>query len=175
MNLDLDIQNACSHAIPDDADFMRWIIAALDGERDVAEVSLRIVDTDEIIALNRQYRGKDYATNVLSFPADLPPELELPLLGDIVICAEVVEREASEQHKTVAAHWAHMVVHGTLHLLGYDHIDDDEADVMENREIDILHALNFSDPYETSGEDISIQTLEDDLSPSAEYGTQNHG
>jgi probable rRNA maturation factor len=175
MNLDLDIQNACSRAIPDDADFMRWIEAALDGERDVAEVSLRIVDADEITALNSQYRGKDYATNVLSFPADLPPELELPLLGDIVICAEVVEREASEQHKPVAAHWAHMVVHGTLHLLGYDHIEDDEADHMENREIDILHALSFPNPYEASAGDISIQTLEDDAPPSLEYGTRNHG
>ena len=174
MNLELDIQNVCSRATPDDADFMRWIEAALDGERDEAEVSLRIVDADEITALNHQYRGKNYATNVLSFPADLPDAVELPLLGDIVICAEVVEREATEQHKTSAAHWAHMVVHGTLHLLGYDHIEDDEAEIMENREIDILHALNFSNPYESPGEDVTIQTLDDDHHISAEYSTQNH-
>jgi len=166
MNLELDIQNACSRAIPEEEDFARWIEAALDGERDDAEVSLRIVDADEITALNHQYRGKNYATNVLSFPADLPEELELPLLGDIVVCAEVVEREALEQHKPSAAHWAHMVVHGTLHLLGYDHIDDDEADAMEGREIEILERLNFSNPYQ------SVDALT--ATHLAECNTQNH-
>src|SRR5690606_37467152 len=114
VNIEIDIQNACSRAVPDDADFTRWLEAAIGDERDIAEVSLRIVDADEINALNHQYRGKAYATNVLSFPADLPAELELPLLGDIVICAEVVEREASEQPKSVEAHWAHRVGHGAL-------------------------------------------------------------
>lgn len=171
MNLELDIQNACSRAVPADADFARWIEAALDGERDDAEVSLRLVDADEITALNHQYRGKNYATNVLSFPADLPEELELPLLGDIVVCAEVVEREALEQHKTGTAHWAHMVVHGTLHLLGYDHIEDDEADAMEGREIEILERLNFPNPYQ------SVDVVPaDDLTAThlAECSTQNH-
>jgi len=175
VNIEIDIQNACSRAVPDDADFTRWLEAAIGDERDIAEVSLRIVDADEITALNHQYRGKAYATNVLSFPADLPVELELPLLGDIVICAEVVEREASEQHKTAEAHWAHMVVHGALHLLGYDHIEDDEAEIMENREIDILHQLNFPNPYESSSEVLDIQSLEDNEPSSAEYSTQNHG
>lgn len=166
MNLELDMQNASSAAaIPSDALFERWIRAALDGERDEAEVSLRIVDADEITELNRQYRGKDYPTNVLSFPADLPEELNLPLLGDIVICAAVVEREAVEQHKPSAAHWAHMVVHGTLHLLGYDHIDDDEADIMEGREIAILQQLDFPNPY---------QLPADAGDHTSECSTQNH-
>jgi len=148
MDLELDIQNASGDAtIPSDTAFATWINAALDGEREQAEVSLRIVNSAEIAELNHQYRGKNYATNVLSFPADLPEELSLPLLGDIVICAEVVAREALEQHKTHDAHWAHMVVHGTLHLLGYDHIDDDEAEIMEGREIEILNRLNFPNPY----------------------------
>lgn len=168
MNLELDIQQACSGAnIPAEAEFEAWIRAALAGERDDAEVSLRVVDPAEITALNHQYRGKDYATNVLSFPADLPEELNLPLLGDIVICADVVEREALEQHKTSRAHWAHMVVHGTLHLLGYDHIDDDEAEHMESREIDILQQLNFPNPYTPLDNTSTTQPVE--------CSTQNHG
>ena len=103
-----------------------WASRALQGRREEAELSVRIVDEDESQELNSQYRHKDKPTNVLSFPADLPPELELPLLGDLVICAPVVAREAAEQNKTLAAHWAHMVVHGTLHLLGYDHGEPDE-------------------------------------------------
>ncbi len=172
MNLELDIQLACSGTdIPTAVEFEVWIRAALAGERDDAEVSLRVVDPAEITALNSQYRGKDYATNVLSFPADLPEELNLPLLGDIVICADVVEREAAEQHKTSRAHWAHMVVHGTLHLLGYDHIDDDEADCMEGREIEILKQLNFPNPY------TPLDTLFDTPSTTQpmECSTQNHG
>lgn len=159
MNLCLDIQNASSGVEPPPAATLeQWVRAALDGRRDDAELSLRIVDEDEIAQLNARYRGKDYPTNVLSFPSDLPPELELPHLGDIVICAGVVEREACEQHKSSAAHWAHMVVHGTLHLLGYDHIDDAEAAEMEGLETDILQRLAFPNPYET-----------------AEDSTQNHG
>lgn len=152
--LRIDIDNVSGQRAPTKAALKQWIEAAIDehrrkarDHRDKAEVSVRITDADEIKMLNQQYRGKDYATNVLSFPADLPPELELPHLGDIVICAEVVEREAREQNKTSEAHWAHMVVHGTLHLLGYDHIDDAEAEIMEALEVDILHALNFANPY----------------------------
>jgi len=147
MNLCLDIDNVSAHKVPSDEQFECWVRAALESRRDDAEISLRIVDADEITALNKTYRGKDYATNVLSFPADLPPELKLPHLGDIVICAPVVEREAVEQKKPPLAHWAHMIVHGTLHLLGYDHIDDVEALAMENLEIEILHTLNFDNPY----------------------------
>ena len=147
VNLCLDIDNVSTHTVPSAAQFESWVRAALESERDDAEISLRIVDTDEIVALNQRYRGKDYATNVLSFPADLPPALKLPHLGDIVICAPVVEREAIEQNKPALAHWAHMIVHGTLHLLGYDHIEDADAAVMETLEIEILRALNFANPY----------------------------
>lgn len=152
IDLCLDIDNVSTHTVPSDEQFASWVRAALAAlpdelHKSEAEISLRIVDADEITALNHQYRGKDYATNVLSFPADLPPELNLPHLGDIVICAPVVEREAGEQKKPPLAHWAHMIVHGTLHLLGYDHIDDDDAIEMESLEIAILQSLNIANPY----------------------------
>jgi probable rRNA maturation factor len=170
-DLELDIQNASGDAtIPSDDEFKTWISAALAGEREQAEVSLRIVDSAEITELNHQYRGNNYATNVLSFPADLPEELGLFLLGDIVICAEVVAREALEQHKTIDAHWAHMVVHGTLHLLGYDHIDDDDAEIMESREIEILNQLDFSNPY-LAADSATADSL---LDNHTECSTQNH-
>ncbi len=146
--LRIDIDNASSAKVPTKIKLKQWIGAAIGEHRDRAEISVRICDADEIKTLNAQYRGKDYATNVLSFPADLPAELKLPHLGDIVICAAVVESEALEQHKPSEAHWAHMVIHGTLHLLGYDHIDDDEAETMEALEIAILRELNFANPYE---------------------------
>jgi len=146
----IDIDVACDTAIvPSEENLRRWIGAALPvAERDF-EVSLRLVDEEEIRTLNSTYRHKDYATNVLSFPADLPEELALPLLGDIVVCAQVVMREADEQGKTADAHWAHMLVHGTLHLLGYDHIDEDEALEMEALETTIITGLGFDPPYET--------------------------
>src|SRR5690606_500913 len=113
------------------------------------ELSIRIVDRDEIQALNAQYRHKNTPTNVLSFPCELPPAVDVPLLGDIVICAQVVQEEAAAQHKAELSHWAHMVVHGTLHLLGYDHMDDAEANEMESLEIEILNTLGFANPYTT--------------------------
>jgi len=97
--------------------------------------------------LNHTYRGKDKPTNVLSFPFEAPPGIELPLLGDLIICRQVVEQEAQEQEKTLEAHWAHMVIHGSLHLLGYDHIEDDEAEEMESLETEIMLALGYPDPY----------------------------
>jgi probable rRNA maturation factor len=129
----------------------RYAKQALQDRVAAAEMTIRIVDEAEMTTLNGRYRGKAYPTNVLSFPFDMPEEIEeeLPILGDLVICASVVVKEAKEQHKTVAAHWAHMVVHGTLHLLGYDHVKDDEADRMEAEEILILKRLGFSDPYKT--------------------------
>ncbi|PLW83813.1 rRNA maturation RNase YbeY [Kineobactrum sediminis] len=149
MNAHVDIQNASSEPVPEEPDLCRWINAALAHSQvsDTAELCLRLVDEEEMTALNSGYRGKAGATNVLSFPADLPPELDLPLLGDIVICAPVVAREAIAQGKPPAAHWAHMVVHGCLHLLGYDHIDEDDAAVMEVLETTILAQLGLPCPY----------------------------
>ena len=135
--------------LPATASFRRWVEAALRGarRRKPAELAIRIVDTDEGRALNAQYRGKDYATNVLSFEAELPPGIDLPLIGDLVICAPVVAREAAEQGKPAAHHWAHMTVHGVLHLLGHDHIVEAEAERMEALETRILAGLGIPDPY----------------------------
>lgn len=137
--------------LPPDSEITRWAESALTAHCERAELSVRIVDEEESRELNHSYRGLDKPTNVLSFPAELPPELqqelELPLLGDLVICAPVVAREAEQQHKLHSAHWAHMVVHGTLHLLGYDHIEDEEAAVMEQLETQLLIGLGFADPY----------------------------
>ncbi|PKM31830.1 MAG: rRNA maturation RNase YbeY [Gammaproteobacteria bacterium HGW-Gammaproteobacteria-11] len=147
VELDLDIQRASSAPdLPDDDSFRRWAGLALQ-DKPGHELTIRIVDEDESRSLNHDYRGKDYPTNVLSFPADLPPELEIPLLGDLVICAPVVAREAIEQHKAPLAHWAHMVIHGCLHLTGHDHIEDHEAEQMENLERQLLAQLGIADPY----------------------------
>jgi probable rRNA maturation factor len=108
---------------------------------------VRIVGEQESAELNEQYRHKSGPTNILSFPVDVPEGIELDLLGDLVICAPVVEKEALEQGKLLAHHWAHIIVHGVLHLLGYDHIDDDEAELMENKEIAILNKLHINNPY----------------------------
>ncbi|GMG86509.1 rRNA maturation RNase YbeY [Biformimicrobium ophioploci] len=150
MDITVDLQIAsAAEALPSAEQIETWAEAALAGRRDEAELSVRIVDEAESHSLNHQYRGKDKPTNVLSFPADLPPDLPLPLLGDLVICAPVVLREAAEQHKTPESHWAHMVVHGTLHLLGFDHIEDTEAEIMENLETEILTGLGYPAPYTT--------------------------
>ena len=143
LTLELDLQIACDPApgLPSQAQLQSW------ARRNDAELSIRLVDEAESQTLNRDYRGKDKPTNVLSFPADLPPELELPLLGDLVVCRQVVEREAEEQHKAPHDHWAHMIIHGTLHLLGFDHIDDGEAEVMEALEIALLGQLGIDNPY----------------------------
>lgn len=133
--------------LPTRKQFQRWVAAALNGQRDAAEVSIRIVGEAEGAELNRTWRHKDYATNVLSFPAELPPGIRSPLLGDLVICAPVVIREAAQQGKSPEAHWAHLVVHGTLHLLGYDHETGAEAEAMEALETRMLAGLGYPDPY----------------------------
>lgn len=148
--LTIDIQQASTadaSQLPSDEQFEIWVEAALQQHMSEAELSVRIVDEDESQALNLQYRGKDKPTNVLSFPCELPDGVELPLLGDLVICAQVVAKEALEQGKLLHAHWAHMVVHGTLHLLGYDHIEDSEAEEMEAIEIQVLLELGYPNPY----------------------------
>ena len=150
MAYQIDIEsNSQSQQIPALAELERWISAALQSQEfEEAEVSVYIVDEDEGQELNAQYRSKDYPTNVLSFPADIAEEVGVPLLGDLVVCAPVVEREAQEQGKTLQAHWAHMLVHGTLHLVGFDHIDDDEAETMESLETQIVTGLGYPAPYQ---------------------------
>lgn len=150
MSVEIDVQYAVESgdAEPPSLEQIRtWVEAALNNERDDAELTVRVVDSDEIRELNRDYRHKDSTTNVLSFPFEAPPGVDLPLLGDVVICAAVVADEARAQGKALEAHWAHMVVHGVLHLLGYDHISDAEADVMERREVEVLASLGYADPY----------------------------
>jgi probable rRNA maturation factor len=125
-----------------------WAEAALRAaRRRSGEISIVLVDDAEGRAMNLQYRGRDYATNVLSFPVELPAGVRSPLLGDLIVCAPVVAREAIEQHKKLADHYAHMVVHGTLHLLGHDHVDDADAERMEALETRILAKLGIADPY----------------------------
>ncbi len=156
IELILDLQQIIvSDSIPDKAALEIWIKTALIDEAGYShkaldseyELTLRIVDKDEIQQLNKTYRHKDKPTNVLSFPFEAPPEIQLALLGDIIICHDVVVEEAQQQQKTSQDHWAHMVVHGVLHLKGYDHIRDSDADIMETLEIQILNKLNIPNPY----------------------------
>lgn len=160
----LDLQLACQAAdLPEPEQLKRWIEAGYQGQND-GEVTLRIVSLEESTALNDRYRGKNRPTNVLSFPFESPPGLTLPLLGDLVICADVVAREAREQNKPLAAHWAHMVIHGLLHLQGYDHIEEDDAQVMEALEIRLLAELAIANPYTIEDTDLPDVTEERDPS-----------
>ncbi len=145
--IDLQIATENSADLPTEQQIQQWANAAVRAETVEPEITVRIVDEAESHQLNLTYRGKDKPTNVLSFPFECPDEVELPLLGDLVICRQVVEREAQEQGKPLTAHWAHMVVHGSLHLLGYDHIEEDEAEEMESLESQIMRSLGFADPY----------------------------
>jgi probable rRNA maturation factor len=153
MELYVDLQLACESedALPELSQLEQWVevtlIAASETPLEIAELTVRIVDSEESQELNAQYREKDKPTNVLSFPFQNPPGITLPLLGDLVICKTVVEKEAQEQQKPLLSHWAHMLIHGTLHLLGYDHIEDDEAETMESIETKLMIELGFSDPY----------------------------
>ncbi|MBD1555843.1 rRNA maturation RNase YbeY [Vibrio sp. S9_S30] len=149
MTIELDLQLAVENesGLPSQQDFQTWLDKTIPLFQPQAEVTIRIVDVEESQQLNHEYRGKDKPTNVLSFPFEVPPGMEMDLLGDLVICRQVVELEAKEQDKSVTAHWAHMVVHGSLHLLGYDHIEDEEADEMEALETEIMQSMGFKDPY----------------------------
>ena len=152
VRLDVAVGYALPRAgVPAAASFRKWVAAALAGRIREADLAIRLVDEKEGRALNHHYRGKDYATNVLSFPAELPEGLpkgvKLPLLGDLVLCAPVVAREAKEQGKPQNAHYAHLTVHGCLHLLGWDHEDPREAEAMEQLEREILAGLGLPDPY----------------------------
>ncbi|WP_240125008.1 rRNA maturation RNase YbeY [Thermomonas alba] len=152
VRLDVAVGYAVPRAgVPAVVSFRKWVAAALAGRIREANLAIRIVGTREGRALNRHYRGRDYATNVLSFPAELPEGLpknvRLPLLGDLVLCAPVIAREAKEQGKPLNAHYAHLTVHGCLHLLGWDHQDAREAEAMERLEREILATLGLPDPY----------------------------
>ena len=146
--VDLEVQYALPDAgLPAQQDFRAWVLAALQRCSDPVELVIRVVDEAESRELNGRYRGKDKATNVLSFPFEAPPGIECRHLGDLVICAPVVKREALEQRKPVRDHWAHMVVHGVLHLCGYDHQSEREAAQMEALEKRILRDMGIADPY----------------------------
>ncbi len=147
--LDLQIAVSDSNDIPSQDKIQQWLTFILPQFVNEAELTIRIVDEQESQYLNNLYRHKDRPTNVLSFPFESPVEMETPLLGDLVICKQIVQKEAQEQNKSLESHWAHMIVHGCLHLLGYDHIDDNEAQEMESIEIDIMADLGFANPYET--------------------------
>ena len=144
----LDLQLASDAAnIPSENQFRQWSQLAWKGDKPT-EVTIRIVDESEMHALNFQYRGKDKPTNVLSFPFEAPAGIHIPLAGDLVICAPIVAQEAREQYKDTHAHWAHMIIHGMLHLQSYDHIDDNEAEEMEGLEIRLLAQIGITNPYD---------------------------
>lgn len=154
-NLYIDLQLACENqtGLPTEQQFYTWVHKALVMQAQTenfpeTEITIRIVDEAESHELNLTYRGKDKPTNVLSFPFEMPEGVDdLPLLGDLVICRQVMETEAKEQQISEESHWAHLSVHGTLHLLGYDHIEEDEAEEMESLETEIMIALGYGDPY----------------------------
>lgn len=147
--IELDLQIVSdADTLPSHADFLAWCNLGLRQRCNDSELTIRLVDIEEGQQLNLTWRNKDYPTNVLSFPADIPDGLlDIPLLGDLVICVPVVQLEAAEQNKQLIAHWAHLVIHGCLHLLGYDHIDDTEAEEMENLERQLLAEIGYPDPY----------------------------
>ncbi len=148
MSTTVNIERACKYSsIPPDFYIKKWVQTVKEHQEKEGEVCVYIVGEEESASLNYTWRNKEGSTNVLSFPAQTPENFPVLLLGDIAICAPVVEREATEQTKTLDAHWAHMVIHGTLHLLGYDHINDKDALEMETLEIHIMNKLGFPDPY----------------------------
>lgn len=149
VNILVDLQIACdNNNLPSLKNFQTWAEAALARYNRSFELTIRLVSSEESQQLNAQYRNKDKPTNVLSFPFEVPEGIELDLLGDLIVCADVVANEAKAQNKSINAHWAHMIIHGCLHLLGYDHISDEEAEEMEDLEIQILAQLKIADPYQ---------------------------
>ena len=151
LHIDLQIESESKH-LPTTDQLTLWALSAYQKPDKETEVTVRIVDIEESAELNHTYRDKTGPTNVLSFPFEAPPGIDIHLLGDLplgdlVVCAPVVEKEAEQQSKTLEAHWAHMIVHGVLHLQGYDHIEDKEALIMEGLETKLIKELGYSDPY----------------------------
>lgn len=152
MNYCVDIQHACSVPLPvSDETLQHWVALTLDSFQNRAELTLRFVDAAEMIELNHTYRKQSKVTNVLAFPASHPEEVELdyPLLGDVIICPSVLQTESVELNTPLEAHWAHIVIHGVLHLLGYDHIIETDAAIMRPIEVNLLNQLGFDNPYKT--------------------------
>ena len=148
MSTGVEVQRACTAPrVPPAAKLAKWAEAALDGRCDGARMTVRVVDEAEGATLNERYRGKAGATNVLAFGFDAPEAPSVDIIGDVVVCAPVAAREAVEHSKRLDAHWAHLVVHGTLHLLGYDHDEPGSAEEMETLEREILDRLGYPDPY----------------------------
>lgn len=155
MTYDITIQHTTDkHSVPANTLLRHYAKAALQRKLQAAELNIRIVSIPDITELNTTYRHKQGPTNILSFPFDAPPDIDfgVPILGDLVICADIVNKEAEDQGKTKEAHWAHMVIHGVLHLLGYDHENDQDAEKMEALEIIILEKLDFPNPYHINQE-----------------------
>ncbi|KTC69294.1 metal-dependent hydrolase [Legionella birminghamensis] len=150
MNYHIDLQVACENPLPfPEEKLINWAQSALLAHKDSAELTLRFVDSDEIRTLNQNYRKKDKPTNVLAFPSVIPPHIELdfPFLGDVIICPSVLAEESREQEKSLESHWAHIIIHGVLHLLGYDHIEAEDEKRMQQEEIQLLEQFGFSNPY----------------------------
>jgi len=159
MTYQIDIQNTLIKPLSiSEVKMKEYTRLTLQSQIPSAEVTIRIVDIPEIQKLNATYRKKDKPTNVLAFPTQLPKdifnELELPYIGDVVICADVIALESIEQNKSLEAHWAHILIHGVLHLLGHDHIDKEDEHKMQKIEIELLHLIGFNNPYEDEGNGI---------------------
>ncbi|KTC66231.1 metal dependent hydrolase [Legionella adelaidensis] len=160
MDTHIDIQNVCSDTLPvTDTMITTWAKSALNNRIEAADLTIRIVDSAEITHLNATYRKKNKATNVLAFPANLPKEIaeQYPLLGDVIICPTVLKEESEKLAKPIEAHWAHIVIHGVLHLLGYDHIKESEAEIMQAVETQLLTDLGYPDPYYESLEGMELE------------------
>lgn len=144
----LELINEAALDAPGADEFQQWLNQIAQSEKVTGEVCIKVVDAAESQYLNATYRNKQKPTNVLSFPSEVPDFVDTDHLGDLAICAEVVAQEADDQHKPQLHHWAHMTIHGVLHLLGYDHIETDDAVLMEALEVKLLHKLGIANPYE---------------------------
>ena len=164
MTITLDIQNVCQDPLPvSNQQMTEWVTTALHAHQQHAELTLRLVDSEEITDLNHTYRKYNKPTNVLAFPSNLPDNivLDAPFLGDVIICPTVLKAESITLNTPLTAHWAHIIVHGVLHLLGYDHMDEKDTEIMQTHEIKILQTLGFNNPYATENNQKDNQINDD--------------